>query len=289
MKTVRPLLTHLLGGAFCLLIGACSTPPSSSSNASANPRLYAFDCGHIDVLDISVFHPGVGKGEHKTLTDSCYLIVHPKGTLLWDTGLPDSLVALPEGKQLYGVFNMKVKNTLASQLKQIGVAPESITYMGISHMHGDHIGNANLFPKATLLMQKEEYEAAFGAEPGKFGFDPTGYPTLGANPNKLLQGDYDVFGDGSVVIKRTLGHTPGHQALFLRLAKTGNVLLSGDLVHFTENWEKRYVPGFNFDKPQSLKTMEEVAAFLKENNAQLWIQHDLEQNATIKHAPAFYD
>lgn len=285
MKTLRPLISSLLGGAFCLLLGACASTPSPSPT----PRLYAFDCGHIDVLDISVFHPGVGKGEHKTLTDSCYLIVHPKGTLIWDTGLPDALAAVPEGKSLYGVFNMKVKTTLASQLKQIGVAPESITYMGISHMHGDHIGNANLFPKATLLMQKEEYEAAFGAEPGKFGFDPTGYPTLGANPNKLLQGDYDVFGDDSVVIKRTLGHTPGHQALFLRLAKTGNVLLSGDLVHFTENWEKRYVPGFNFDKPQSLKTMDEVAGFLKDNQAQLWIQHDLEQNATIKHAPAFYD
>lgn len=285
MKTVSPLISSLLGGAFCLLLAACASTPAPS----ATPRLYAFDCGHIDVLDISVFHPGVGKDDHKALTDSCYLIVHPKGTLIWDTGLPDALAAVPEGKSLYGVFNMKVKHTLASQLQEIGVAPESITYLGISHMHGDHIGNASLFPKATLLMQKEEYEAAFGAEPGKFGFDPTGYPTLGANPNKLLQGDYDVFGDGSVVIKRTLGHTPGHQALFLRLAKTGNVLLSGDLVHFTENWENKYVPSFNFDKPQTLKTMNEVAAFLKENHAQMWIQHDLEQNATIKHAPAFYD
>lgn len=285
MKPYTLQLRIALLGAISLMLGACATTPTPQ----ASPRLYAFDCGHIEVLDISIFHPGVGKGEHKNLTDSCYLIVHPKGTLMWDTGLPDTLAAIPEGKQLYGVFNMKVKNTLASQLSSIGVNPSTITYLGISHLHGDHIGNANLFPKSTLLMQKEEYEAGFGADPSKFGFDPSGYPTLGANPKQLLQGDYDVFGDGSVIIKRTLGHTPGHQALFVRLAKTGNVLLSGDLVHFTENWEHKYVPGFNFDKDQSLKTMDEVAAFLKANNAALWIQHDLEQNATIKHAPAFYD
>jgi len=88
---------------------------------------------------------------------------------------------------------------------------------------------------------------------------------------------------------RVLGHTPGHQALFLKLAKTGNILLSGDLVHFTENWEHRYVPGFNFDREQSLKTMDAADKFIKDNHAQLWIQHDLEQNATINHVPQYYE
>lgn len=284
---------RILAVAAVVAVTACSESPTPSPKAAPAVqalRLYVFQCGMIDVNDISVFHPGVGKGQKKRLTDSCYLIAHPKGTLIWDAGLPDDLVKLPEGKSVMeGLFTMRVTKTLADQLKEIGYAPESITYLGISHMHFDHTANANLFPKATLLMQKEEYDAAFGPEPGKFGFDPTGYPTLRANPLKTLQGDHDVFGDGSVTIKRLLGHTPGHQGLYIKLPKTGNILLSGDLVHFTENWEKKYVPGFNFDKPVSIQTMKDVEKFLKDNNATLWIQHDLEQNETIKHSPAFYE
>lgn len=276
-----------LVGLSAMLIGlaGCGTSPTTQQSL----RLYVFQCGTIDVKDISVFHPGIGKDQPKTLTDSCYLIVHPKGSMMWDAGLPDALVNKPEGVTKYNVFTMRVTNPVSKQFEAIGVSPDSVQYLGISHMHGDHVGNANLFPKATLLMQKEEYAAAFGPEPNKFGFDPTGYPTLKNNPVKQLQGDYDVFGDGTVVIKRMLGHTPGHQALFLKLAKTGNILLSGDMVHFTENWEHKYVPGFNFDKELSLRTMVEAEKFLKANHAQLWIQHDLEQNAKIDHVPQYYE
>ena len=146
-------------------------------------------------------------------------------------------------------------------------------------------GMLSIYMDPTIFQK----DAAFGAEPSKYGFDPAGYPTLRSNLVKLLEGDHDVFGDGSVVVKRALGHTPGHQALYVKLPKTGNILLSGDLVHFTDNWVHKRVPGFNFDKEQSVKTMQEVDQFLKANNATLWIQHDLEQNAGIKHAPAFFD
>jgi glyoxylase-like metal-dependent hydrolase (beta-lactamase superfamily II) len=151
------------------------------------------------------------------------------------------------------------------------------------------VGNVGLFPKAQLLVQKEEYAAAFGPEPSKYGFDPTSYASLKSNPVKTLEGDYDVFGDGTVVIKRMVGHTPGHQALFLKLPKTGNILLSGDLTHYTDNWEHKRVPSFNFNKEQSIKSLEDTEKFLKDNNAVLWIQHDLEQNAGIKHVPAYYE
>lgn len=270
-------LALLLGFAGC---AKKTTPPI---------RLYVFNCGTIDVKDISVFHPGVGKDQHKTLTDSCYLIVHPKGMLMWDAGLPDALADIPEGKTIYNNFTLRVTQPLAKQFAMLGIVPGSIQYLGISHLHGDHVGNVNLFPKATLLMQKEEYAAGFGPDAAKFGFDPNSYASLKTNPVKQLEGDNDVFGDGTVVIKRMVGHTPGHQALFVKLAKTGNILLSGDLVHFTENWEHRYVPGFNFDKEQSLKAMEAADKFIKENHAQLWIQHDLEQNATINHVPQHYE
>jgi N-acyl homoserine lactone hydrolase len=269
-----------------LLLNACVT----ERPAPAQPlRLYVLDCGSIEVLDVSVYHPGIGKGEHKTLADSCYLIVHPNGSLLWDAGLPDGLVHTPEGKTVYNTFTMRVTRTLVAQLQEIGHGPETVGYLGVSHMHADHIGNVGLFPHATLLIQKEEYAAAFGPDAGKFGFDPALYPSLRSNPVKMLAGDHDVFGDGTVIIKRTPGHTPGHQALYVKLPKTGNILLSGDLVHFTDNWLHKRVPGFNFDKERSLKTMQEVEGFLKENQATLWIQHDLEQNAGIQHAPAYYE
>lgn len=279
---VRIFFTTIL----ILALAACATERTAPPSAL---RLYVFNCGTIDVLDVSVFQPGIGKGERKTLTNSCYLVVHPKGTLLWDAGLPDALVQTPEGKTFMNTFVLRVSKTLAAQLKEIGYAPETISNLGISHMHGDHVGNVDLFPRAMLLMQKEEYEAAFGPEPGKYGFDPAAYSTLRSNPVKTLEGDYDVFGDGTVVIKRMLGHTPGHQALYVRLPKTGNIFLSGDLVHYTDNWVHKRVPSFNFDKERSIKSMEETEQFLKANHAILWIQHDLEQNAGIKHAPAYYD
>jgi len=273
--------------AALLLLAACTSRPSALPVEA--PRLYVFDCGTIDVADISLFHPGIGKGEHKRLANTCYLVAHPKGTLLWDAGLPDELAQTPDGKTVFNVFTARVTRPLAAQLAEINVKPERINYFGISHMHFDHIGNSALAPNATLLMQAAEYDAAFGPEPGKYGFDPTGYANLKTRKVKKLDGDYDVFGDGSVTIKRAPGHTPGHQALFVRLPKSGNILLSGDLVHFTDNWTHKRVPGFNFDKEQSAKIMDEVERFLKDNDAVLWIQHDLEQNAGLQRAPAYYE
>lgn len=192
-------LVHVIfSGILILALAGCASPQPAAPQAMQKMRLYVFNCGVIDVADISLFHPGVGKGEYKRLADSCYLIVHPKGTLMWDTGIPDVLINTPEGKTIYNVITLHVTKTLASQLQEIGYAPDSIQYLGISHMHGDHVGNANLFPHATLLMQQEEYAAAFGPEPTKYGFNPAGYPTLQANPVKLLEGDYDIFGDGTV-------------------------------------------------------------------------------------------
>ena len=282
IKSLRAPLSAILWFA-CSAFAAAAAPPVSAL------RVYVFNCGSIEVSDVSVFSPGINKGKRKLLTDSCYLIAHPKGTLMWDTGFGDDLAAERGGKKISDVFHARLKTTLASQLKKIGYDARDVDFLGLSHMHFDHIGNVGLFPGSTLLMQQEEHDSAFGAEAKKFGNDPANYPTLKDNPVKILSGDFDVFGDGSVLIKRAPGHTPGHQALFLKLKKTGNVLLSGDLVHFTENWKHKRVPGFNFDKEQSLKTMQDSEQFLRENQATLWIQHDAEQNAKIRHAPAYYE
>lgn len=274
--------------ASLLLLGSTAFA-ATGAKAVTTPRIYVFDCGTVEVSDIALFSPGVDVGKKKTLTDSCYLIVHPKGTLMWDTGFGDALAELPDGKKVNEQFHVRLKKPLAAQFKEAGYAPEAVNFLGLSHMHFDHIGNVGLFPKATLLIQKEEYAAAFGPDAAKFDNDQKNYPTLAANPNEQLSGDHDVFGDGSVVIKRALGHTPGHQALFVKLKKSGNVLLSGDMAHFTKNWENRRVPSFNFDKETSVKTMNEMAAFMKANKAKLWIQHDLEQNAHLRHAPKYYE
>ena len=272
-----------------LAVFASTAMAADTNPAVSSLRLYVFDCGTIEVSDISLFSPGVDKGKKKILTDSCYLVAHPKGTLMWDTGLPDAIAKDKGGKKLSDDFYARLRRPLAQQFKEIGYAPGAVTYLGLSHMHFDHIGNVSLFPAATVLMQAEEHDAAFGPDSAKFGNDPKSYPTLAANPVTRLSGDHDVFGDGSVVIKRATGHTPGHQALFVKLPKTGNVLLSGDLAHFTKNWENRRVPSFNFDKALSVKAMEEQAQFMKANKATLWIQHDLEQNARIRHAPKYYE
>jgi N-acyl homoserine lactone hydrolase len=271
------------------LLLLASSAIAAPAKPVTTPRVYVFDCGTIDVKDISVFSPGVDVGKKKVLTDSCYLVAHPKGVLVWDTGFSDELASTPEGKQVSPNFHVRLKKPLAAQMKEAGYTADDITYLGLSHMHFDHIGNVGLFPKATLLMQKEEYESALGPDSAKYGNDPKNYPTLASNPSEKLEGDRDVFGDGTVIIKRALGHTPGHQLLFVKLKKTGNVVISGDLAHFTKNWENRRVPSFNFDKELTVKTMNEIADFAKENKAQFWIQHDLEQNLKIKHAPKYYE
>jgi N-acyl homoserine lactone hydrolase len=273
---------HIAVIATALLISACSTKPA------LNPlTLHVFECGKIEVRDESLFSPGVNKGKTKQMVDSCYLIQHEKGTLVWDTGLNDALGE--KGIEAWeGAFFMSVPKTLASQLDEIAIKPEEIDFLGISHFHGDHTGNANLFSNAQLIIQQEEFDAAFGADATKFGFNPSSYDQIDKEKIKVISGDNDVFGDGSVIIKRAVGHTPGHQVLFLNLAQTGPVVLSGDLYHFTSNRDHKRVPSFNFNKEQTLEAMDDIEAFVKEKNAQLWIQHDLEQNSMIKHSPEFY-
>jgi len=264
------------------LLSACAITPNE-----APTELYVFDCGDIEVRDLSIFSPGFNKGVVKQLTNNCYLIKHEKGTLLWDAGLNDSLG--PEGVDVWdGAFHLSVKKPLADQLKEIAVKPSDIDYLSVSHFHGDHTGNANMFNQSSLIMQQEEFDAAFGEKPEQFSFDPSSYNTFDKAKVKVISGDYDVFGDGKVVIKRAIGHTPGHQVLFVDLEETGPIVLSGDLYHFTENRTHKRVPSFNFNKEQTLESMDTIESFVTDKKADLWIQHDLEQNESIKHSPEFY-
>ena len=219
----------------------------------------------------------------------CFLVEHAQGTLMWDLGLTEDLYevgeTIPDGP-LAGT-TLTVQKTLASQLAELEYTPGDIDYVAMSHMHFDHAGNANLFQDATWLARAAERDYAFG-EPAGLGWDPAVYEGLRSVEPVLIEGHHDVFEDGTVVIRSAPGHTPGHQVLFLDLAETGPIVLSGDLYHFPESRELRRVPLFNYDEEQTLASMDAVEAFLEDSGAELWIEHDSIHNATLKKSPEYY-
>jgi len=249
--------------------------------AAGVDKLYVLDCGHIAAADQSRWSPGVNVGVPIELSDNCYLIHHAQGWFLWDTGVTDAVAALPGGaKSANGALTLTRAKTLAGELQELGVKPVEIKAIGISHTHPDHIGNVELFPQVMLYVQKAEYD--WPGEGSKPRFDPK-------HPVTLLEGDRDVFGDGSVVILSTPGHTPGHQSLLVRLPNTGAVVLSGDAVHFKDNWDNRRVPSFNVNKEETLASMQRIADIMTKEHAQLWINHDKPQTDAQKKPPEFYD
>jgi N-acyl homoserine lactone hydrolase len=267
-----------------LLLAACATP----GQQSGVERMYVINCGENHVKDVSRWTPGVNVGKPHVFSNYCYLIKHAQGWMLWDTGNSDRLATMPNGMSVAGgAITVFMKKPLVESLKEIGVAPGDIKHFAMSHAHGDHSGNANLFSAATLYVQRAEYAAMFGPDAQKFGFIPANYDKLRGSTAMIVDGDYDVFGDGSVTIKAAPGHTPGHQVLVVRLPKTGPVMLSGDMVHLQYSWNYRIAPSFNFDVARSMATIDEMKAFAQSTRTQLWINHDMEQNAKIPKAPAF--
>lgn len=270
--------------AAVLVLSACATTPQSPGVE----RMYVIDCGENHVKNLSLWTPGVNVGRAHVFGNYCYLIRHAQGWMLWDTGNSDRLAALPAGMVVAnGAITIFMKKPLAESLKEIGVAPADIRHLALSHAHGDHSGNANLFTGATLYVQGAEHAAMFGPTPQKFGFIPSNFDKLRANPVKILSGDHDVFGDGSVTIKAAPGHTPGHQVLVVRLPKSGPVMLSGDMVHLGYSWNYGVVPSFNFDVPQSMASIAAMKDYTAKTGTRLWINHDKEQHAGIPKAPQF--
>jgi len=252
---------------------------ASSAYANGLKRLYALDCGRILVKDQSRWTPGINVGQEKWFSNNCYLIQHERGTLVWETGLPDSIVEQKDGVDTPN-FRMHRDKTLVGQLAEIGIKPDDTTYVAMSHSHADHTGNAKLFTKPKFLMQKLEHEFAMKIVPKPMND--------GANV-QILEGDHDVFGDGSVMIISTPGHTPGHQVLLVKLPKTGALILSGDLVHFQYMWDNKLVPPFNFNKDQSTASIERVAKLLADHKGKLWIGHDKDNTDKVDRAPKYYE
>jgi len=268
----RRVLVMVLG-LVCLLAGVAS---------AGVQRLYVLDCGRNIGKDQARWSPGVNEGKAIEFSDNCYLIRHDRGLLLWDTGVPDAVAAMPDGMVVAnGAITYRRARTLAGQLTELGVKPADVTYLAVSHTHGDHVGNVALFASSTVLIQGAEYDWAM-AGPNKPAFGPSATITR-------LAGDHDVFGDGSVTILSTPGHTPGHQSLLVRLPKTGYVVLSGDAVHFRDNWDHKRVPAMNVNREQTLASLQRIQGVLDERRAQLWINHDKPQSDGLRYAPAYYE
>ena len=300
-QKIRALLMFV--AAFLIISFAIGREPSASVLAQAQHRapapeslrLYVLDCGKLKIVDTSVYGFAPSDLAATDMPVPCFLVAHPKGTLMWDTGvLPDNLLAsggsVTQGNPGSSAL-ATVTKPLKTQLAEIGYAPEDITYLALSHCHWDHTANANDFARATWLVRQEERDGMF-AQPPTFArcLTPQTFSALKNSKTVILKRDeYDVFGDGSVIVKSAPGHTPGHQVLFLKLRKTGPVLLSGDLYHYPEERAERRVPKTDFNRDQTAASRVTIEAFLKKTGAQLWIQHDLTANAKLKKAPAYYD
>lgn len=246
-------------------------------------RLHILDGGSIDILDWSIYDPAAAAGSHRKLSNPVYLVVHERGTLVWDSGLSDSLASRVEPLVVDDHAAFRVTGSVERQLAALGHPADSITFFALSHFHPDHVGNVGLFTGATLLSQRDEYEAAFGDEVEAHHYDPAAYVPLEESPVMLLDGDHDVFGDGSVVIKRLSGHTIGNQSLLVRLAAAGPVLISGDLTHSLKSWETKAIPQvLNFDVEESARSLASAARIIAEEGATLWVQHDHDQYASLR-------
>jgi N-acyl homoserine lactone hydrolase len=254
---------------------ASADAPSTQSAALSLTRL---DCGHADFKDMNGFfsdRPGVYPPGPGKVTDSCYLIRHGDQNMVWDTGLPAETKNKPMNEN--GMV-ASIDRTLADQLGQLGVKPADVSVLGISHMHGDHIGQAAQFTSARLVVGKGDFDRLAGRpEDSLKGWRGAGKQVT------LATADVDVFGDGSVVALHLPGHTPDHLALLVKLA-SGPVLLTGDLYHTTIARQKRAVPGFNTSREQTLQSMDKFEKLAKDTGAKVIIQHEPNDIALL---PAF--
>jgi glyoxylase-like metal-dependent hydrolase (beta-lactamase superfamily II) len=260
-----------------------SQPPSVKS-----VRLYVLDGGSLNIPDTTPYRLKKEEIATNYMSVVSFLVVHPKGTLIWDTGaVPDS--AFPPGGGPGTLRYASSTKPLQQQLAAAGYKPSDINYLALSHFHWDHVGNANLFAGATWLVPQSERDIMF-TDPPSPRTEPQNFSALRNSKTVILsQSTYDVFGDGTVVIMSAPGHSPGHQVLFVKLAKTGPVVLSGDLYHYPEERARNLVPATEYNAQQTLASRAMVEAFLKKTGAQLWIQHDFNAMRALRKAPDFYE
>ena len=284
----------LLGIVIIAVGGAAGDAQRPSPVTSV--RLYVLDGGVLE-SDPGRYRLKPEEVARTQLSIAAYLVAHPKGTLMWDTGAiaddswtPGSKavrrhLVLSNGQDRY----VTIRAPLAGQLAAAGYAPGAITYLAFSHYHWDHVANANLFAASTWLVRQAERDGLFPKSTPIPPY-PSSYGYLQNSKTTVIAADeHDVFGDGTVVIRSAPGHTPGHQVLSVKLTKTGHVVLSGDLYHYPEERTLRRLPVADFDEAQTRRSREALEEWMARSGAQLWIQHDLIAHEKLRKAPRFYD
>ena len=279
MISIKSLILSL---CFLTPIGWAAQPVSDT-----NIKLYTMNCGTYDVSDMKdLSSNGEYDGQQLQMVNPCFLIRHPKGDLLWDTGHIDSLADSDNG-EVNGVWHAKLKVKLIDQLAQLGIEANNIEYLSLSHVHPDHAGNANKFVESTFIVNELEHKYMF-SEPALTYFGAF-YSALEQAKTILFKTEYDVFGDDSVVIKSMPGHTPGSSTLLIRLNKAGNVLLSGDLYIHARGRKLATMHKYNADKRLTIDSRKSFEALAIEEKARVIIQHEKQDFEQLPKFPKFLD
>jgi N-acyl homoserine lactone hydrolase len=254
-------------------------PGFATSAQAADLSIARLDCGTSPppvVVNERFSDTYAFPGLKLTFVFSCYIIKHGDDYLLWDTG---HAMTMP---------NVAPKVSLVDQLAKINVTPDQIKYVGISHYHADHTGQIASFPKATLLIGAKEWDAISAPKPAEgVNYKPFESWIKGDSKVEPQPIDKDVFGDGSVIMLRTPGHTPGHSSLLVKLAEMGPIIITGDAVHFRENLDTVGVPAFNFDRAQTVASIERLKKIAANLKATIIIQHDARDVEKLPPTPAF--
>jgi glyoxylase-like metal-dependent hydrolase (beta-lactamase superfamily II) len=276
-----------------LAFAALSFGAFGSANAAApDLKMYRLDCGHMTLGDKSVMSDrGLYKGQSYDIVMSCYLIKHGNDWLLWDTGLPKKYLA---GPLTEGTFTTKLDRSIVDQIGELGLRPDDIKYVAVSHAHFDHSGQVDDFPKATLIIQRAELDAMADTRTASERYIVADLFSSHISGKKLtrvkvVDGDVDLFGDGTLKTIQTQGHTPGSMALLLNLKNAGSYVLSGDQWHFTENHERHQVPTWNYDHDQTITSGKKLDDVIAKAHATLVIQHEPADNRKLPKFPLFLD
>jgi N-acyl homoserine lactone hydrolase len=248
--------------------------------------IYPLDGGLAFAPNKAMYSPGHFEGETVALSCNAFLIQRGAEWLLWDTGISQSLFDELGGKVIAHGIRGVVARPLTHQLAELKIAPSDVSKVILSHAHFDHVGNCDLFANSQFIVQSTELDAMFGPDFAHFGYIPSLYEALRTANVHRVAGDLDLYGDQSIRLISTPGHTPGHMSLLLRLRETGSIILAADIAHYAFNLERRIVPDMNSSKEQSLRSMEKIQRIAAEEAATIWLNHDIDQSATFPHAPA---
>jgi N-acyl homoserine lactone hydrolase len=279
----RSLLMSLVALVFSLPFAA----PAAHSAAPAGVRLYTLDCGTLEFKDMRSFSDtGEYDGQTARIAVPCFLIRHPKGILMWDAGLNPTFVQ--RSADGAGGIRATLDVPVEKQLQELKLSPADVTFLAFSHLHLDHTGNANLFTSATWILNRTELQWATQLTAGG-PIDQSSFSGYKHVKTQLIDGDYDVFGDGTVRILKAPGHTPGHQVLLLTLPKAGKVLLAGDLYHLRRDRREKLIPQFNTDRAETLASFERIEKIVSNTKARLVIQHDPDDFKALPKFPAYLE